>query len=206
MSKEPTEEKRAPYESPKFRAVSESELFAGYGQQPYYSPAEQQQQPGWGYYQTPYGYYYDPSYGYGGGQWQQQQGAEQQESGPEESGYRTPLCTLRDEEEWYALAVELPGAEPQEIDLYVGNYDVVVTTDPASDPKAEDPAARRFYGALSVPEEIDPEGTQTRYANGILHVQLAKVKPPTRRHIKIGAEAKDAEGARPDAEAPAPAP
>jgi HSP20 family molecular chaperone IbpA len=173
MSKEPSEEKRAKYERPDFRAVSESETFAGYGQQSYYSPGEQQT-GGWDYYSYPYYY----PYGYSGG------GAEQ--AGAEEAGTRTPLCTLRDEEEWYLLEVELPGAEPQEIDVYVGDYDVIVMTDPGGDDKSGDTSSRRFYGALTLPEEIDPEPTETNYSNGILYVQLAKLKPPVRKHFRVG--------------------
>ena len=103
-------------------------------------------------------------------------------------GPRTPICSLVDEGERFLLDVELPGADADEIDIFVGRNDVVVTTVSEDIEPGQDAGAGQFYGTLEFNEEIDPEQVAARYANGVLHLTLAKSRSAARRHVKVSLE------------------
>jgi HSP20 family protein len=87
---------------------------------------------------------------------------------------RTPLYTLQDDQESLLLFIELPGVSANKIDVEITDHNLVITA--VSDPiDAEGPFCR-YYGTLTLPEEIEPNDTKAEYEHGLLRVVLPKVR------------------------------
>ena len=179
------------YERPLIRAIGEREMFerAGVpssGQS--YDQAEDQNGAG-----TPHGWYWPG----GAGHYQQYQywpwggwpSITAQPSADEEettgTDLRTPLYRMLEEDDGFRVYVELPGVDPDDIDLYVGSTNVVVTTATRDGEEAENGPAESYYGTLEFNEELDTDTIETSCANGVLHLKLFKSKSGSRRHLKV---------------------
>jgi HSP20 family molecular chaperone IbpA len=180
------------YERPVIRAIGEREMFesAGVPTGQSYDQAEDQNgavNPA----VNPYGWCWPG----GASQYQQYQywpwggwpsmTAQASAADEETSDLRTPLYRMIEEEDGFRVYVELPGADPDDIDLYVGRTDVVVTTAARDGEEAGDGLAESYYGTLEFDEELDPDAIETSYANGVLHLKLLKSKSGSRRHLKV---------------------
>jgi HSP20 family molecular chaperone IbpA len=102
-----------------------------------------------------------------------------------DAGLRTPLCRTVEEDDGFLVYIELPGADPDDIDLYVGHSDIVVTTASPEEKAAPDGPAESYYGTLEFGEELDADRTEIGYSNGVLHLKLFKSKSGSRRHLKV---------------------
>jgi HSP20 family molecular chaperone IbpA len=118
-------------------------------------------------------------------------GGSSAEDDPQPSHYRIPICYLREDEERYVVEIELPGVAPEEIDLEVGQFDVVVSAQAA---EAEDgEMILPFYGSLALAEEVDPDGSTTAYENGMLELALPKVERRSRKRFQFGDRSDDSD-------------
>jgi HSP20 family protein len=96
---------------------------------------------------------------------------------------RTPLYTLQNDQESLLLFIELPGVSANKIDVEVTDHDLVITA--VSDPIDAEGPFYRYYGTLTLPEEIEPNDTKAEYEHGLLRVVLPKVRASTSKRRKV---------------------
>ena len=76
--------------------------------------------------------------------------------------------------------MEVPGADPADIDVRVSPADLVITADTAP-PDSTPWFPGQYYGALVLPERIDPKGVKAEHRHGMLVVHLPREREPRRR-------------------------
>ncbi|MEL6835861.1 MAG: Hsp20 family protein [Bacteroidota bacterium] len=86
-------------------------------------------------------------------------------------GSRIPLYDYAEEDEYFAINIELPGVPADEIDLLVDDYGLEISALPA-----EQEGAPLFYGRLALPEQVVPEKTEALAKNGVLELKIYKVE------------------------------
>ncbi len=91
---------------------------------------------------------------------------------------REPLVDVLDEKDTVKVLAELPGVEKTDINLGIEGKALTISVD----------APRKYFKKVDLPVEVDVEGTQARYKNGILEVTLKKPKAKERRGKKIDIE------------------
>jgi HSP20 family protein len=109
------------------------------------------------------------------------------ETSEEDPGYRVPLCSLWENETSYLLEIEIPGVPPDAIDLEISVDEIVVS---AATPTSIVPGTRSapYFGRLSLPEHIDPEGADATFEHGVLGIRLHKAVDRARKRIVISHE------------------
>jgi HSP20 family protein len=111
--------------------------------------------------------------------------------------YRVPLYGIQEDESTYVVEIELPGADPESIDLEIGPDEVEVSTD--TRPDDEGSRGWPFLGRLTLPESIEPEETKVDYEFGLLRITLAKTT--ARARLRLSVEGQAAKTTRPKREA-----
>jgi HSP20 family molecular chaperone IbpA len=182
------------YERPVVRSIGEREMFEVAGK-PSSEPHNGQTADG-----SAFGYAQGNTQGYVQGwcwpgatgqywPWGYWPGATPEAAAPEDqtddAALRTPLYRMSEQDDCFLVFVEIPGADPDDIDLYVGRNDVVVTAPAPDGEAAGDGSAQSYYGALEFGEELDADKVETSYANGILQLKLYKSRSGARRHVKV---------------------
>lgn len=99
--------------------------------------------------------------------------------------YHTPLCSVEDLGDAYMVEVEVPGTPPDDIDIDLGAASILLSTE-ARAQRAEG-AARRYYGTVELPEEIDADQATVSYDFGLLTLRLPKVRLTKRRSMRVTA-------------------
>lgn len=151
---------------PRVESVSEHDLFREQGMA-YADGSGAGQWGGW-------------SGGYSQGNW----GDDADPEGAE--GHRPPLYTLKRSDDGWDLVVELPGTDPADIDVRVSPDDLVITADTA--PPDDMPwFPGQYYGALALPERVDPEGVEAEHRHGVLIVHLPR-KRAQRRSVSVSVD------------------
>lgn len=93
--------------------------------------------------------------------------------------------------EIYAFA---PGLDPAGIDVHLEKGVLTIAGErkpdlPAQDEKATVHIDERFSGrfrrVVSLPDDIDPDGVQARYRDGVLHISVRRREATTPRRINI---------------------
>lgn len=93
--------------------------------------------------------------------------------------------------EIYAFA---PGLDPAGIDVHLEKGVLTIAGErkpdvPAQDEKATVHIDERFSGrfrrVVSLPDDIDPDGVQARYRDGVLHISVRRREAATPRRINI---------------------
>ncbi len=104
----------------------------------------------------------------------------------------SPAVELKDHKDHYELAVELPGLEEKDIDVELSDGVLSISGEKraASEEKAGDYlVSERSYGAfrrkLSLPADVDPNGIEAKYRQGVLKVELKKDQKAVNRVRKI---------------------
>lgn len=100
------------------------------------------------------------------------------------AGYRPPLCTIFEEGDALRVLIELPGVEPEDLDVQLGSARIIVTTEAPIGPPS--PAAPgRFYGELPLPADVDPDAVESEYRNGLLSLKLPKAAGSATRKLDV---------------------
>jgi HSP20 family protein len=110
--------------------------------------------------------------------------------------YTPPVEVLRREGE-LAVRVELPGIDPEKVDVSVQDGVLRIRAERTMElPEGVEPVRREFaYGTfereLALPEGIDPEKLTARYEHGILEVTVPyEVRKAHKVPVQIGGERK----------------
>jgi HSP20 family protein len=103
-----------------------------------------------------------------------------------------PAAEMYETDDRFVVRVELPGVNPDDLDISVmGDYLVVKgqrkpTEDIASERYHEcELCYGQFYRRFSLPPETEPGKTEATYENGILELNIPKVKAAKPTKIKI---------------------
>lgn len=107
---------------------------------------------------------------------------------------RLPACDVVDEGDAFALTVELPGMEKNDIQLEVDERAVHVKAQRSQESTEEkkgyvrhERSARYFERTIPLPEEVSADGARATFHNGVVDVRLPKVAPERKsaRQIEI---------------------
>ena len=83
---------------------------------------------------------------------------------------REPLVDIQDSENDLIYDIEIPGVIKSEIDLETTNDKLIINV---NNPE------RPYYKEIQFPTEVDPNSADAEFNNGILSINLKKLKPKT---------------------------
>lgn len=102
-----------------------------------------------------------------------------------------PRVDIAESKKAYRIAVEVPGIEPDQIDLHVEGDTLVLSGEKSRESEDDDEGfhrVERSYGqfrrVLTLPEDADAEGIKADFKNGVLKIRV----PRTRQSEKPGAK------------------
>jgi len=107
----------------------------------------------------------------------------------------TPAVDVRETEKELRLEIELPGINPNDVELTAENGVLTVRGEKRSERKEGDEESRyhmveRSYGtfmrSFQLPQGLDQTKIEANYTNGILSIQLPKTALPQPHRIQIG--------------------
>jgi len=103
-----------------------------------------------------------------------------------------PGVNIYQHDDAVVLTAEVPGLQPEDLDLTVVNDSVTLTgRRPETDAPQDNRLYRRerpagpFSRTVTLPEAIDPNSVKAEYRNGILRVQMAKAESAKVRKIAV---------------------
>ena len=92
-------------------------------------------------------------------------------------GSREPLVDVQETDDEVQVTAEVPGVKKEEIDLEVTGNTLIIKVEGKD---------RKYYKEVELPAEVDPNSAKASYNNGVLDIQLKKVKPRSKgKKIKI---------------------
>lgn len=106
----------------------------------------------------------------------------------------SPLCNVKEEEKRYLIEAEIPGVDPDDIEIEIehGQISIRGTKKANIETKDEDRqmhvierSSGSFYRAFTLPDNVDTEQITADYKNGILYIDIPKTRDKHRRRIKI---------------------
>lgn len=80
---------------------------------------------------------------------------------------REPLVDVIEEEDRIRVVAEIPGVEKSDINLYATENTLTIKVDTPQ---------RKYYKEVDLPAKVDPKEAKSTYKNGVLEVDLKKVK------------------------------
>ncbi|MFH1850267.1 MAG: Hsp20/alpha crystallin family protein [archaeon] len=105
---------------------------------------------------------------------------------------RAASCDLCDTENSLIAAIELPGVNKEDIGLNVtdSNIEITVNRKHEKEKKAKGGYSyvaenRHFYRNIPLPHEVNADKAVATYTNGLLRIELPKVKRDKAKKIKI---------------------
>lgn len=108
------------------------------------------------------------------------------------SGYRLPFCHVIDEPDRYLVYVELPGVAGAGVDLEIGGTEIIVSAEATNTPSALD--LPPYVGTLALLEEVDAESATAEHRDGLLAIEVAKVRSTGRRRVTVSSPSEEAQG------------
>jgi len=92
-------------------------------------------------------------------------------------GSREPLVDVQETDDEVQITAEVPGVKKEDIDLEVIGNTLIIKVEGKD---------RKYYKEVELPAEVDPDSAKASYNNGVLDIQLKKVKPKAKgKKIKI---------------------
>ncbi|MEZ4744017.1 MAG: Hsp20/alpha crystallin family protein [Bdellovibrionota bacterium] len=105
----------------------------------------------------------------------------------------TPACDIRENDEAFILALDIPGVNKEEVNLEVdGNTLKVSGSRQGESSNKNDEIYRyersfgKFERMFSLPENVDASSIEAEHNNGVLTIYLPKKEQRKARKIKIG--------------------
>ncbi|SHN52366.1 Hsp20/alpha crystallin family protein [Erythrobacter sanguineus] len=107
----------------------------------------------------------------------------------------SPLVELKDKQDHYELATELPGLEDKDINVEFADGVLSISGEKRAESQeksGDSLISERSYGAferrLSLPSDVDPERIEAKFRHGVLKLTLGKDKQATGRVRKIAVD------------------
>ena len=115
------------------------------------------------------------------------------EAGHAEAGQWVPRVDVREEAERFVILADLPGIEPDQIEIQMDKGVLSIkgqrNGEPASDTSRYSRVERRqggFHRDFSLPDSADAEGIIASGRNGVLEISIPKKAESTPRRIQVG--------------------
>lgn len=103
-----------------------------------------------------------------------------------------PACEILDEEKSYKVSLDIPGLSKDEIEIEVKDNSLLISgerKEPAHTEKSQVTRSEKRYGKFSrvftLPKDINSEGIEASFENGVLLVSLPKEEKVQARKIAI---------------------
>lgn len=106
-----------------------------------------------------------------------------------------PSIDIAESKKAYRISVEVPGIEPDQIDLHVEGDTLVLSGEKRQESEDDDEGFHRIersYGqfrrVLTLPEDADPDGIKADFKHGVLKIKVPRVKrseKPGAKKVKI---------------------
>lgn len=106
-----------------------------------------------------------------------------------------PSVDIAESKKAYRISVEVPGIEPEQIDLQVAADSLILSGEKRQETEDEDEGFHRMersYGqfrrVLALPEDADTSGIKADFKNGVLKIKVPRVKQsekPSAKKVKI---------------------
>ena len=105
-----------------------------------------------------------------------------------------PAVDLREEEDRFLLHVDVPGVNPEDIDIAVEGGVLTLSghresssTDEKKGFRRVERVSGRFLRRFTLPDGVDPEAVAARSENGVLEISVPKAARAQRKRIEIKA-------------------
>lgn len=115
------------------------------------------------------------------------------EAGPAEAGQWVPRVDVREEAERFVIVADLPGIEPDQIEIQMDKGVLSIkgqrNGEPATETSRYSRVERRqggFHRDFSLPDSADAEGIVASGRNGVLEISIPKKPESTPRRIRVG--------------------
>lgn len=110
-----------------------------------------------------------------------------------------PAIDVRETDDAYVVEVELPGVEPDGIEVLVEGRTLTVRGEFAEETQDGQALVRErrrgsFLRVLALPGQVDVDGVDTTYINGELRIMLPKASQERSRRIKVNGREQPAKG------------
>jgi HSP20 family protein len=99
-----------------------------------------------------------------------------------------PAVDIYEEGNQWVVKADIPGVEPDDIELQVTDDGLKIAAETASEEQTQDKGYYRierrfgsFRRFIPLPAEVDPEQVNAQFRNGVLEVRLPKSEASTRR-------------------------
>jgi len=103
-----------------------------------------------------------------------------------------PPINVYDSEEGYRLRAELPGIDPDSLDITVTRNEVVIKGERVRPERPEgsrfhrrERTSGKFSRAFGMPDNIDADAVQATYANGVLELLLPRIPEAAPRQVAV---------------------
>lgn len=103
-----------------------------------------------------------------------------------------PAVDIREEESRFLIAADLPGVEPNDVELTLENGMLTIRGRRQLEKREEKEGYRRverasgsFLRRFSLPDEANPEKVEAHYNNGVLEVTIGKRETAQPRRIEV---------------------
>lgn len=107
-------------------------------------------------------------------------------------GMRAPIVDLRETATHFILSAEIPGVEPEDLDVTVHEESVTLKGEIKERTEQNETGVRRlerrygaFYRTVSLPGRVDPNRSTAHYVNGVLELRLAKADPAKANGVRL---------------------
>lgn len=108
------------------------------------------------------------------------------------SGYEAQL-NLAENENGYEVTVDLPGVEPDEVDIRIDRNTLTISgervsekeTDPDSEFHRVERVSGKFCRTVILPGPVDEEQATAEFKSGVLKVSIPKAENAKPRRIKV---------------------
>ena len=103
-----------------------------------------------------------------------------------------PAVDIFEEQDRYVLRADVPGVDPQDINVSMDNGVLNVSGERRAEARSENASAQRiervagrFFRHFTLPESTDAEGITAKCSNGILEVSIPKLPEVQARRITV---------------------
>ncbi len=101
---------------------------------------------------------------------------------PSEPVFRTPACDVIEQENGVRVLLDMPGVEPDKVDINVHNRVLEVRADT---PFAWRGRAIRYKRSFQLSDDIDSGGISANFKSGVLDLSLPKAESAKVHKVKV---------------------
>ncbi len=111
-----------------------------------------------------------------------------------DQGRLVPAINISEKKDCYAIEVEIPGVDPEEVDIEMEGNVMIVKGEKSIHNKHEDKDAHMhveehsygsFYRTMTLPANIDVDNIEAESKNGMLYIDVPKKEVDKSHKIKI---------------------